>query len=395
MKRLVFGLVFFLVASAAAQAQCKDTLRAQSPKAIGLSLCPETGAPKEGDTIVIAAAGGQIVTQVTSSVNTLGTQVVNVAVVDPAKAQDDMLLLTGIDSATITLPATPAAKPVPVVVQQGLETRNLYRYSWSLGPATQSDPNGATGGSGSPGGSDTSSGETGTGATGALRFQYMGQYMSSGVFGGLKESPLQTSASLSIDTTDQHSPSFIDNNQANLGVQLKNLSFGNLWMHGQVGVEGQIEKAFHEDVRNVDALVAVSGWVPFLRSFTLFSQNGDFIAAPLSFKASYGYRDHQQMGLTSRGRVFEGSALYNLFLFDQFQVSFSATLTHNDLNDQPVSLPATQRLYKATIAYLENPQSGFKVLTSIEDGSAGAMLKKVRQYFIGVAISKLNFGGAG
>jgi hypothetical protein len=391
MKRIVFGLVFFLVASAAAQAQCKDTLRAQSPKAIGLSLCPETGAPQEGDTIVIAAAGGQIVTQVTSSVNTLGTQVVNVAVVDPAKAQDDILLLTGIDSATITLQATPAAKPVPVVVQQGLETRNLYRYSWSLGPATQSDPNGATGGSGSNPGTSGSD----TGGTGALRFQYTGQYMSSGVFGGMKESPLETSASLAIDTTDQHAPNFIDNNEASLGVQLKNLSFGNLWLHGRFGVEGQIEKAFHEDVRNVDALVTASGWVPFLRSFTLFSQNGDFIAAPLSFKASYGYRDHQQMGLSSRGRVFEGSALYNLFLFDQFQVSFSATLTHNDLNDQPVSLPATQRLYKATIAYLENPQSGFKVLTSIEDGSAGTMLKKVRQYFIGVAISKLNFGGAG
>jgi hypothetical protein len=99
------------------------------------------------------------------------------------------------------------------------------------------------------------------------------------------------------------------------------------------------------------------------------------------------------MGASTKGRVFEGSALYHLFLLDQYEVSFSATLTHNDLNDQPASMPRTQRLYKAEIAYLENLESGFKVLTSIEDGSAGVMLRKVRQYFIGVAISKLNLGG--
>jgi hypothetical protein len=392
MKRTVLGLVLFLVASVGAFAQCKDTLRALSPKAIGLSLCPDTFVPKEGDTMVIEAAGSQIVTKVTSSANTLGTQVVNVEVADPAKAQENMLLLTGIDSATITLAGDAAvpAKPATVVVQQGLNTRNIFRYSWSLGPATKGDPNGGTGGSGGSGNAPVPGDTSGTGA---IRLQYMGEYTSSGVFGGSKEGPLQTSATLAIDTTDQHSSEFVDNNKASLGLQLKNLSFGRLWMHGQFGVEGQIEKAFHQDVQNVDALVTASGWVPILRSLTLFSQNGDFIAAPLSFKASYGYRDRRQLGVTSRGRVFEGSALYHIFLLDQFQVSFSATLTHNDLNDQPASVPRTQRLYKATIAYLENPQSGFKVLTSIEDGSAGVMLRKVRQYFIGVAISKLNFGG--
>ncbi|MES1240696.1 MAG: hypothetical protein ABUT39_03660 [Acidobacteriota bacterium] len=82
-------------------------------------------------------------------------------------------------------------------------------------------------------------------------------------------------------------------------------------------------------------------------------------------------------------------------MLDRFQLSFSATLTHNDLDNQSENIPRTQRLYKATISYLENLDSGFKVLTSIEDGSAGVMLRKVRQYFVGVAISKLDLNGSG
>lgn len=378
---LVSGLL--LLVSVSALAQCKDTLRAQSPSQIGLSLCPgeDRVMPKVGDTLVIEAGGGKITTTVADSQATLGTQIVDVDITDPANAQENVLLLVGVDTATVELDETTFEV---AVLQDSLTARNTLRYDWSVGPATQGDEDGE---------SETSE-STDSSDPGALRFRYSGEYARGGLFGRMKGRLVQTTAALAIDTTDQDSPDFIDNNQLSLGVRLTNLSAGRLWMHGKVGLEARAEKAFHQDVRNVDALVTVSGWVPVLRSFTLLSREGEFIAAPLSFKASYGYRDRNQSGESVKGAVFEGSALYHLFLLDQFQISFSATWTHNDL-DQSENIPRTQRLYKATIAYLEDPTSGFKVLTSIEDGSAGVMLRKVRQYFIGVAVSKLSLNGLG
>lgn len=386
---LVSGLL--LLVSVCALAQCKDTLRAQSPSQIGLSLCPQEGRamPKVGDTLVIAAGGGKITTTVADSQATLGMQIVDVDITDPANAQENVLLLVGVDTATVELDSTPFEV---AVLQDSLTARNTLRYEWSVGPATQGEEDGES--ETAEPTADAPSDDSNDSSPGALRFRYAGEYARGGLFGRMKNKLVQTTAALSIDTTDQDSPDFIDNNQLSLGVRLTNLSAGRLWMHGKVGLEARAEKAFHQDVRNVDALVTVSGWVPVLRSFTLLSREGEFIAAPLSFKASYGYRDRDQSGESVKGAVFEGSALYHLFLLDQFQISFSATWTHNDL-DQSENIPRTQRLYKATIAYLEDPTSGFKVLTSIEDGSAGVMLRKVRQYFIGVAISKLNLNGSG
>jgi hypothetical protein len=304
MRRIVFGVALWLVVTSGAYAECKSTLYLRSPEAIGFSLCPKDVVPIKNDKVVIEAGGGQIVTQVTLSENTLGTQTVSVKVIDPSKAQENMLLLTGVDTATITVsrapnpvvdsvePVVEGAKPVaadanPVAVtekpfmvdiQHGSEVRNVFHYSWSLGPATPGSKSGATGSSGAdPGASDPNS------SPGAVRLKYTGEYTNASMFGGMKDSQFLTSASLAIDTTDQHSPDFVDNNQASLGVHLKNLSFGRLWMHGQLGIEAQVEKAFHQDVRNVDALLTASGWVPILRSFTLLSQKGEFIAAPLSF----------------------------------------------------------------------------------------------------------------
>jgi hypothetical protein len=141
-------------------------------------------------------------------------------------------------------------------------------------------------------------------------------------------------------------------------------------------------------------VLAVSGWVPVLRSLTLFSSQGEFIAAPLTFNASYGYRQHSQDAGTTNGRVFEVVANYNLYLFDQYQLTLNGTLTHNDFDKPQAGVPATQRLYKAQIAYLANPRTGFSVVTSFENGSAGVMLHDVRQYFIGIALGRMNLGGS-
>lgn len=395
MKTAVLAVVLLFSASIGVFGQNCDILQARSPSQIGMNLCTGKTFPQVGDKVLIEAGSGQIVTQVTSSAlfTVSNQQIVVVSVTDPAKAQENMLLLVGVDTATIKF----GDNSLKVAVQHDAAARNFHHYDWSVGPATKSKSNSAASGGGSSTAADSNSSDTG-----AFRFRYSGEYESGGVFGQMKGSSpqttgplLQTTASLAIDTTDQNSQDYIDNNKVSLGLGASNLSFGRLWMHGKLGIEGNLEKAFHQDVRNVDAVVTASGWVPVLRSLTLLSKNGEFIAAPLSFEASYGYRDHRQEGISTRGRVFEGSAHYNLFLFDQFQLSLSATLTNNDLDHPLADVPTTQRLYKATIAYLENPKSGFKVLTSIEDGSAGVMLRKVRQYFIGIALSKLNLNGSG
>ncbi len=401
MKRVALVLSLLLLAtSAKAFGQC-DILEAKSQPEISMTICQEIPTPKKGDTALIEAGGGQIVTTVTFAQKiTAGdlagqTQVTAAIITEPVKAQEDLLLLLGIKTATVKF----GTKSVELTVLPGRNALNTSRYEWSIGPATQGNKN-----------TNTASTSTTPAPTvdNALRFRYTGEYARGGIFGQQfqeakpdeakpddKKKPLfQTTASLSIDTTDQSSPDFIDNNRVSVGTRLTNLSFGRLLMHGNLGIEARLDKAFHQDVRDVDAVVTASGWVPVIRSLTLFSQS-DFIAAPLSFNASYGYRDRSQAGESVKGRVFEGSALYNLFLFDKFQVSFSATLTNNDLDNQPAGTPKTQRLYKGTIAYLENTTTGFKVLTSIEDGSAGVMLRKVRQYFIGIALSKIDLSSTG
>ena len=195
------------------------------------------------------------------------------------------------------------------------------------------------------------------------------------------------------DTTDQEDPDFVDNNRVALGVQAIGLHLGRAWMHGTAGIEARVEKGFHHSNRNADIVAKVSGWVPIARSVTLFPKNGVFIAAPLSFTASYGFRDKKVNQVASDGRVFEATALYHLFLFDSYRIDFSGWWTHSDVSDLPAGTAKTQRMFKAAVSYLANVDKGFEVLTSVENGSFGVMLKEVRQYFIGVALSKVNFGG--
>jgi len=77
----------------------------------------------------------------------------------------------------------------------------------------------------------------------------------------------------------------------------------------------------------------------------------------------------------------------------RYEFGLSGTWTLNDLSDRAEDVPRTSRLYKVSVGYLSDPAAGFKVLTSFEDGRTGPLLQKVRQYFVGIAISR--FSGRG
>jgi len=380
------ALALLLLTASAALAQttgtCTNKLQGLSETQITAVICEGSALPLEGQPMIVEVGGSQFETNVKKVTPVFGFNVVDAAVTDAGKAQENLILLSGVPAATLQYQST--SLPVSVLPADPLTAKNRVDYEWAIGPAKA--PN-----------TDPSNPTTDATDLDAIRFSGSGNYARGGIFGmkNGKDSLLQSTASVSIDTTDTDTPSFADNNRAAVAVQFTNLNAGRIWMHGNAGFETRADKAFHSDVQNFDAVLKVSGWVPVLRSFTLFSTQGEFIAAPLSFTASYGYRNRHQQATKASGRVFEGTAQYNLFLFDDYQVTLSGTWTVNDMTDRASAVPRTQRLYAATISYLANNRAGFRGVASFQDGSAGSMLRDVRQYFVGVGLARLNLGGKG
>jgi hypothetical protein len=383
-KRIIVAFLLLLTSAAYAQ-DCKNILQFPSATVVGLSLC-KAPFPAVGDKITIEANGQSADATVEKSDFTLGTQIVQAT-----PTQGNIIEMLDSSTATVKYGAT----TLSVEVQPpAFAANNTFEYKWSIGPATKGDQDGDTeGGSGTTTtAADTPASDDSSGNTGALNLKYSLDYAHGGIFGIQSNRLLQSTASVSIDTTDQDSSDFIDNNRAAVGLNLIGLGAGRLWMHGEFGVEARLEKAFHHDIHNADAVAKVGGWIPVARPVNLFGKK-QFITVPLTFSASYGYRNRQQEKESFDGRVFEATALYYFFALDRFMISLNGTLTVNDLSNRATTVPRTQRMYKATIAYLEdpdNPSNGFKVLTSIENGSFGVMLKEVRQYFVGVGFSKLS-----
>jgi len=379
------ALALLLLAASSALAQtgtCTNKIQGLSATQVTAVICEGSALPAEGQPMIVAVGGSQFETNVKKVTPVFGFNVVDAAVTDAGKAQENLILLSGAPTATLQYQTT--SLPVNVLPADPVTAKNRVHYDWAVGPAKA--PN-----------TDPANPTTDATDLDSVRITANGEYARGGIFGmkTAKESLLQSTATIAIDSTNSDTPAFADNNRAAAAVEFTNLNAGRIWMHGNAGVEARADKAFHSDVQNIDAVLKVSGWVPVLRSFTLFSTQGEFIAAPLSFSASYGYRNRRQQGTSGSGRVFEGTAQYNLFLFDDYQVTLSGTWTVNDMTDRLATVHRTQRLYKATISYLADNRAGFRGVASFQDGSAGSMLQDVRQYFIGVGLARLNLGGSG
>jgi len=395
MKRAIGAAVLFLIVNGANAANhCSPSqVQVQPNSRITVTFC-EAVTMSEGDKFNIDVGGvkfpveAELVAQQGDIATTVNTKPVDAS--DPSvillaeKQQDDVTVLVGSES----YPAK--------VIAKSLFT-NYRRYKWALGPAETGDksPGGASDGLlRTHGIAPDATDSTGAGSSStAFRVQYSGEYANGHPI-GTKGVGWQTIGTLSIDTTDKHDPSFIDNNRGTFGAQLTQISLGGVVKQGRLGLEARASKAAHRDIHDFDGAMKLAGWLPIIPAFNFMNSSGDFIAPPLSFSASFGYRNRDQDGENFHGTVFEGTALYHLFSLDRINLDVNGTWTVSRMSNRPATTPKTQRLYKATISYLQNPDSGFSVLTTIEDGSAGVMLTKVRQYFLGLALSKINFSGA-
>jgi hypothetical protein len=209
-----------------------------------------------------------------------------------------------------------------------------------------------------------------------IRYAYVHQYRGAAVVGPTAR------LDLNIDTTDNDGD-FIDDNFASLSGGWGGWRFGDFIADGLIGGRARYTKAIHSGDSDQDAMVTLSGAIPLLQAFH-FGGSRRFATPPLSIDLNYGYRRKAVADARTDGLVFEGTVRHNIFLFDQYWLSASGTFTVNDMDDRPVTVPRTQRLYKVAISQHDNKDQKMKILVNFEDGSLRVVGKKVRQYFIGL-----------
>ena len=199
---------------------------------------------------------------------------------------------------------------------------------------------------------------------------------------------------LKIDSTDQKT-GFIDDNSIDAGLYLPGLGINDLLAQGKIGIDVSYARPIHDDqTHDLDATLTVGGWFPFLQSINLLSKTTQR-GSPLSLSASYGYRSKRLSGTTADGTLFSGTAGYHFYVLDNYRVDFTTTTTWTGTDKLPAGTPKTQHYFKAQILYAATPTSKFGIVTSVENGSIGPVLDKVRNYFIGVALSQIFEGRAG
>jgi len=349
--------------------------------------CGQNTTIDKGDAVTITSGAkqvsGTVVTIQMVDVNQVHQKVLGVAAGGPAAADAASLEQFPTGSGSVAYNGT----TVQATVKNGAAI-NSKRYNWSVGPAKEGDNSDTSTPAGAPATSTT------------MRFQYDGEFIQEGFFGHAtgksdtkKQAMYETHATLSVDTTSSNKSTFIDNNVATLGLRSLQRQFAGL-KQVHFGIEGQLSKAAHQDVHDGAATATFSAWVPWIPSITILSSVPDYIAPPLTLDLSYGYKNKQTATDSMHGTGGTGTAAYRLYVMDKYELAASETLTLNNFSDRPADVPRTQRMFKVQISYLKDSATGFAVAASYEDGSIGPVLTKVKQYFLGIAMSKFSLSGS-
>lgn len=360
---------------------------------ISIALCDLNAAVTKGDPLTISSVKYQVsatvfgVTPVDLANDGIKMLVVDAAAAGPAA--EDSASLEQFPDGDVTVAFKSVTLKAKLTNLKSSTNVNLLK--WSIGPASAS-ANASNSSSTTAAAADTTGGTTAPVSTTVMRLQAEAEYARNGFFGRVPDLPFRTHATVSIDTTNSPDPKFIDNNEITLGLQSLRRNFAAI-KQVHFGIEGRLSKAANHDVHDGSVVATFSAWLPDVPSVTIMSSAPAFIAPPLSIALSYGYANKQTSDATYHGKSGDATATYLLYAFDKYELQTSEKWTLNDLSNRPATVPRTQRLFKVQISYLENPAKGFKVAASYENGSVGPVLTKVKQYFIGVALSKFSFSG--
>lgn len=385
MMRRLCVVLLLSVAATAAHAQCVNMVTLNQGEIGGhvyvvldtRASCGQATNVNKGDAITVASSQKQLSATVAAirKVNQASVQLMQIDAVAAGPAAEDAASLESFQSGSGTV--TYNGTTVNAEVRNGAAV-NTKRYQWSVGPASQADSGSST---------------TTTNAS-ALRLQYEGEFIQSGFFGRTtSEAKYETRATASIDATTTNKSGFVDDNEVTLGLRSLQMRLPGL---NQVhfGIQGELDKAAHQDLHDGSVTATFSTWIPEVPTITIFSSVPDYVAPPLTIDLSYGYKNKQTATDSMHGRGGTATAAYRLYVWDKYEIAASEKWTLNDFSNRPADVPRTQRLFQVQISYLEHPASGFKVAASYQNGSVGPVLTNVKQFFLGVAISKFSFSGS-
>jgi len=201
-------------------------------------------------------------------------------------------------------------------------------------------------------------------------------------------SRLQRDFSVQIDTTDKDS-GYIDDNSVAAGAFFPRLNLGPVLAQGKIGAQVDYQRPIHNNDHNGDATATAAGLIPAVPALNLFNTHPK-MASPLSLALSYGFRSKRMSGSTYNGRVMSGTLFYHLYLMDNYRIDLTASTTYNDLNKLPAGTPKTQHAFTAAVYYEPSTNAPFTAVASFQNGSFGAVLTNLKQYFIGVAVTKID-----